>query len=153
MNYLPCSAVAMFAEDLRDEQAGTHSLIGIMPDNIEVQSMPGMMTKLAVYTRINFSPDTMPDRLEVLLRVTGDGSILNLSIIPREILQQSVADTMAKNGPLVTIINRTVAAALVIPHPDRLESVVKWNDEEIIAGSLNITLPDGVNPGDTTPAV
>ena len=48
----PITAIALFCEDIREEQQGTSTIIGVLPDNLSVGPGPGFLPKLAIYLRI-----------------------------------------------------------------------------------------------------
>src|SRR5204863_9495434 len=49
----PITAIALFCEDIREEQQGTSDIVGVLPDNLSVGPGPGFLPKLAIYLRIH----------------------------------------------------------------------------------------------------
>src|SRR5450759_2714461 len=63
------NCVGLFCEDIREEVSGTHTIIGVMPDNITLagQSPPPeagaslLFPKLAIYLRLNIETANKPE--------------------------------------------------------------------------------------------
>lgn len=91
----PLSILGLFCEDIREEAGGTLSLIGVLPDNINVEFVgmtqtPGpiprprtkLVNNLCLYARANFDPDdpireiglalAFPDNNEIVLGDVSD---------------------------------------------------------------------------------
>ena len=70
---MPLTAIAIFCEDIRTEQSGIETLIGIMPDNIIVMAEEPKdgarqaLSKVGLYTRINFDKGAVPSRMSIRL--------------------------------------------------------------------------------------
>src|SRR5271155_1448575 len=89
----PVTCIALFCEDIREEQNGVFTLIGIIPDNVNVAAIPvgasgqlqpdsniKMLTKLCIFIRINFDPDY--DLCEAKIRlVPPEGTPIELGKI------------------------------------------------------------------------
>src|SRR5947199_412358 len=61
-------AIGIFCEDIREEKNEVYSLIGVMPDNINVPATPGMLPKLAIYARFHVPPTLNVGAIDLKLR-------------------------------------------------------------------------------------
>lgn len=147
------SVMALFCEDIREEKGDVVSLVGVMPDNVElVQSdgtpgsviegeAPRIMAKLCVYFRINFDPSFdigTPD----LHLIMPDGDVLPVGKISEDIVRKARAQAKEKNNVLAGVISRVVMAGFKPPKmgPMKLEAVI--NGESYIAGALSFRLKE-----------
>jgi len=131
------SAVALFCEDIREEKAGTITLVGIFPDNINVSKVPMHFAKLAVFTRINYPVDMKPERLEVILK-DAEGSETNFGSFDQAFIEEAVKRAKEKGAPIVGLITQIVAPGFPVQKPGRLVVVVKAPKSEVIAGHADI---------------
>src|SRR5215208_8095167 len=98
----PVSAVAIFCEDIREEQSGQNTIVGTLPDNLVVQAPPtgtpstasAVMGKLAVYLRINFDIDDKPQEVTIKLLNTN-GTLLTEGGWDRSVMDKAFADSKA----------------------------------------------------------
>jgi hypothetical protein len=74
----PFSFIGIFCEDIRDEVSSTYTLVGVLPDNIFIGGLPGMLPKLGVYIRIQLDEDANPKTLKARVRIPG-GAIFELA--------------------------------------------------------------------------
>ena len=145
MKVFKFSAVAMFAEDIRDEVGGTQTIVGIFPDNLAVPSFPGMIPKLAIYTRISFDPGFAPKNVSVAISM-DNGTELASDTFAGDLVVQSADETKGKEGPIATLISKTIIGGIAIGGPGRMRAVVSHDGGEFLAGSINIELapaPEG----------
>ena len=74
--------MAFFCEEIREEQNGVFTLIGLLPDKVNVSAMTidgkgvsgnntKVLGKLCVFTRINFLPERKPKEIRLKLLI-GD---------------------------------------------------------------------------------
>lgn len=137
------SSVAIFAEDWREEKSGTDMLIGIFPDNVNVHSIPGALPKLAVYFRTNIPADEVPKFIEARLEFPW-GDPLSFGSVSGDTLAKFAGDARNQGNPIFSVLTRAIIAGLSIQKAGRIVAVVKIDDEELFAGSLNIRLaPEG----------
>lgn len=137
---LPISAVSIFCEDIREEKSGQDTIIGTLPDNIEVPHVPGVMPKLGLYVRIHFDIDKMPRSVSGKL-VNTDGSVIPFQDWEAAAIAKTFADSKKNQAPLVGLIMKLVAGPYPIPKTGKLLAIVIINGEEFIAGALNIIAP------------
>jgi hypothetical protein len=134
--------LGLFCEDIREEQSGIETLVGILPDNISVPSVPGMMPKLCVYVRINFPPSFPMQPGSMVLRFP-DGVEAAVGEFTEELIATARENTIAEGGPLAGIKSRATLGGLTFKEAGRIHLVAKLGDKEYLCGSLNIkvTIP------------
>ncbi len=142
MKTLPISAVCIFCEDVRNEANGGETFIGVLPDGVSVESLPGVMNRLTTHTRITFPPAKPPKSLRSSLRIEGVGIVLYDADIELTVVERAARESLESGTPLATVINRVVMGDLTIPEPCRLLSCLRINGEEYIVGTLRIETAD-----------
>lgn len=131
------SAMALFAEDARDEVAGTISLIGVMPDNILIESFPAMLPRLQVYIRVAYDPADPPHSVSSGLRVNDQDPILAQDF-DRTALHRTIAEAVRSEARIGSIVARFGAVNVQLNEPCRLNATITWNGEEYIVGTLHL---------------
>jgi hypothetical protein len=139
-DWVPFSAVAIFAEDVREERAGTVSLIGILPDTVVLSAFPAVLPRLNLYIRISYDPNDPPSDVSCGLRINDEPPLLTQDFAA-EPLAQAVAETVAGGGRIGTIIARFGAVNLELREACLLNATVTWNGEEFIVGNLMVKSP------------
>lgn len=135
------SAIGMFCDDVREEKAGTVSLIGILPDNIYVPKERFAFPKIGMYMRVNWpTSEAAPSTLTLSLH-TQDGKRV-LGEADASTIQKSVADGLARGSPNSGVIAQAVFTNMVVKPPFRLNLVCNVDDTEIIAATLNVLLTE-----------
>ena len=141
----PLTAVALFCEDIRQEKAGTDSIVGIMPDNAEVGKIPGTFPKIAIYIRIQMDPTADPGPISLELRMPN-GEIQPGGAFAPEVVAKSLADTREQKSPIASLILRSIVVNLTVKAPGRILAVLKHGKEETLCGFLNILGPPNPAP-------
>jgi hypothetical protein len=132
------SAVGFFCDDIRQEVNYIDSLIGVMPDNVAVPSVPIMMSKLGIYTRIHLAA-TNSDVKRVSVRADFfDGAHQQeLGAFDEEAVALEKENAAKKGLPSIGFIFRAILSPLPIPKYGRIQLWARINDDEFICGSLN----------------
>lgn len=130
--------ISIFCEDLRDEVAGSLSLIGVMPDNVEVASADGALPKLIVYTRINLSVDEEIEEITCFLR-TSNGEDVAHSIFPVEQIKEAFDQAKSQGNVIAGLVSR-IQASPFPARPGRVLSITRYRGDEYISGTLNFLL-------------
>lgn len=136
------NATAVFCEDIREEKAGTHSLIGIFGDTMNVPSVPGMIPKLAVYVRIHFPIDFAPSCDFRLLLQASAGMEFELGVIEQKLIKKTLRDAKKEGAPLAGVYSVMIASPFPVNEGGRMIVVLKWANGEMILGNLNIKVGD-----------
>jgi hypothetical protein len=131
-------AIALFCDDIREEKAGTVSIIGIYPDNINVPQVPIMLPKCGIYARYNLPVGDTPPKTIALRLVYADGSETPLTVFNAETIERARVESQAKGAGKVGLISTAILAPFPIKKEGRINVIVKIDNEESICGTLNI---------------
>ena len=130
------SAVALFCSDVREEKGNTVTIVGVLPDNLNVPKLPGALPKLCVYVRIhvgiNFDPGALYSRLVM------DGKEIGRIDVQSKIVDTARARSKDSGKAYAGLISTFVMAPLAIAKPGLMQALVTARDNEIVAGSLYI---------------
>jgi len=147
-------AVGLFCEDIREEKSGELTLIGLLPDNINVPPPPAeladktiaaFMPKLGLYLRINL--DVAHDRSPMTLKlVFHDGTEQPIGEVPTEIIEQSQREAIAKNLPIAGIVSRIVMMPFRVHSGGIMQAVLGTKDGDHTCAVLNLLVPE-TKPG------
>lgn len=135
------AALSLFADDIREEIGDINTVVGIYPDNILVPALPGMLAKLACYTRVIFDPNYPPTNMRTVIRFE-DGPEIASNVLDDNLIATAVRDTKAKGGLVASIISRAVFGGVSLTQPCRIVSVAEHDGEETIAGFVSIALSE-----------
>jgi hypothetical protein len=149
----PTTIIAIFCEDIRVEVGGIVSLIGILPDHIQVETAGELqkradgetnearaLPKLGIYVRIAFDPDTDLEPPQVLLSIDGDEPV-RLGEIPAETVQKARKEAKSRGNLLAGVIFRAKTTGFRIPKLGVARVDVKIGKTTHLAGALNFTPP------------
>jgi hypothetical protein len=139
------NVMALFCESVREEQAGLTTIIGVLPDNLnlEVQSddqTPSKLhlTRFSIYLRVNFSVDCELGTGKVRL-ILGDNAVHELSDIPAAILNEAKTNALQKGNAIAGVLMRTALPADVL-QTGKIRAEVEIDGETYIAGILNLNV-------------
>jgi hypothetical protein len=136
----PWHAVALFCEDIRDEQGPKKSLMGVLPDNLTVPETPGALPKLGIYVRINLDPSTKDvGEIAVKLRF-ADGTENSLGGFDADTVKRSLLDARSKGAPWCGFVLTALAIPFPVTNSGQILAVALVGDEEVVCGGLNILL-------------
>lgn len=133
-------AVGLFCEDIREEKSGQFTLVGLLPDSINVPSVPGMLPKLCLYVRVHINPpeaDPGPISARILM---PDGSELVRNDVKPDSVNNARERAVAKGTPVVGIILRFTAMPLPVATEGRILAEVTIGQRTSICGSLAINV-------------
>lgn len=142
--------MALFCEDIREEKRDMVSLIGILPDSLNIadvadegdraegQQRHTPLLKLCIYVRINFDVDA--DIGEPQLRIVmPDGSEHGLGSIPTDTVTGARQKAIEQGNPQAGVIARTVIAPFRFPRGGGVMNLeVAIADAVYLAGALNL---------------
>jgi hypothetical protein len=137
------SAVAIFCEDIREEKSGQDTIVGTLPDNLNVSSPPpspdavGMLPKFGLYMRINISTADQPKEVQARL-IDPKGTVIAKSDWERSVLDKAFADARANAMPITGLVLKLVAAPFPIVAMGKLTAIAVVDSKEYVAGALNI---------------
>ena len=145
--------VGLFCEDLRDEKDDVVTLLGIIPDDVQVMSAredsaknktiaTRILSKLCLYVRINFDPTyNLPE--PSLRLVMADGAVLPLGSVDLETVKKSKDAAIKLGLPLAGVLMK-VAISGFQPKLGLLKAEVILGDDVHLAAALSFRAPEGV---------
>jgi hypothetical protein len=130
------SAIGLFCESIRNEVEGTHTLVGIMPDNLNIPTVPIALGKLSLYVRIMIDPAIDPGPLSVWL-IHPNGEERELQTLDSNVINENRAASLAAGAPITGIISQAIMPGFPILDYGRFRAVLRTRDTEILCGALN----------------
>lgn len=134
------NVVALFCEDIREEVAGTQSLIGVLPDNLSFPQVPVIIPKLGFYIRLHAAEHVNLNDIRCVIR-EPDGTETNLPGFDKKVLKESREKALKAKAPYIGLVMRGAATPFHVTNYGRIELLVTIEGAEILAGSLNIVPP------------
>lgn len=154
------NVIALFCEDIREERDQVLSVIGILPDNINIEpsvsatpsqgvvvvdSAPRHLSKICVYVRINFDPDyEMPD-IQMRL-VFPDGVNIPVGAIGREVISKAKSQAKERGHPLAGVIGRLVMNKFDFSKSGVVKFEALIGEDTHIGGAITIRRRDSSVP-------
>ena len=139
---LPISIMALFCEDIREEKNDIVTLIGILPDTVNVEAPPSespaqitkLLSKLCIYVRINFDPTMELGTAQIWLAMP-EGERLALGEIGSDIAEKSQQEATARGNLLAGVVSRVVLAGFQ-PPKGAVKVEVSVKGETHVAGAI-----------------
>ena len=143
-----------FCEDIRTEIGGINSIVGILPDNIDIPHNPPLsMAKLALYVRINFDAEQDPGPIKQTIVQPSGGELLE-SVVEKKVVDDARSNAKRDGNPIAGLITRAVMSPFPITEAGRYRSYITIADQKFLACSLNIRIVElmknGVQPDGAT---
>jgi hypothetical protein len=136
----PFSFIGIFCEDVRDEVGGTHTVVGVLPDNVNIGGLPGMIAKLAIYIRIQLHKDYNPKVLKARMKIPG-GIAFEIADLA-ELIRPTKEQAESSNMPFVGLVAKAIISPIQISQIGRIEAIVDVDGTEYICGVLNLIQPE-----------
>jgi hypothetical protein len=141
------NCVGVFCEDIREEVSGTHTIIGVMPDNIVMAAAANsdagghlLFPRLGIYVRINLDPSYKLDQpISAMVSIPGMAD-LKLGEMGIEGLEKAFAESAEKKNPLVGIIFKGTVSPVQLTESGLAKATVTINGKEILCAVLNIQI-------------
>lgn len=141
----PSSVVGLFCEDIREEKSGQDTLIGILPDNMQLSPHPSaphqegipLFPKLGLYVRIHLDIDHKPSECTLRVRNT-DGSLMAVGSWDQHVIDRAFNDAKQNQMPYVGLIQKMIMSPLPIPSSGKIVATVLLENREYIAATLNV---------------
>jgi hypothetical protein len=135
------AAIGLFCEDIREERSGQDTIIGVLPDRINITSLPGMLPKLCLYVRVHVSP---PEEVGPIVAriIMPDGKTLAEGKMEDEKIEQSRSKAAKDGHPYMGVILKFVIAPLPITQEGRISAEVDigGRKEKEVCGALHLNL-------------
>jgi hypothetical protein len=147
------NCLGLFCEDIREETSGSHSIVGVMPDNINLQAQERLklpdsdkgkliFPKMGFYVRANLDA-TAPAPKQVTAAVSFPGhGIIPLGVIGAEAIEKAFAESHSNKTPYVGVVFKAVMAPLPITESGMATLHVNVDGQEQACGSLNVRILD-----------
>ena len=131
-------ALGVFCEDIREEKQGS-SLMGVMPDNVAVGSIPGAFPKIGIYVRCQVSPSTDAGEITVKVRYS-DGSESELGGFDADLVRKTQQAAIETGIPWAGFIVSALASPFPIQKSGIVQVLANFAGEEVVCAALNIKL-------------
>jgi hypothetical protein len=142
--------IGFFCEDIRREMANTDSIVGILPDNMILDSAPATIPKLGIYARAQIDPDEVLHSIELILHTPwGEPRLLTEAEI--SLLEKSQKGARDNDLPFGGIILRALLRPFEVRTHGMIRVVAKMADTEITCAFLNIRPPPTTSTASSPP--
>jgi len=131
------SITAFFCEDIRQEKQQIVSLIGVLPENVNVPKIPGALPKLGLYVRANIDLDLRPDVTDLTLNLRFPNKSEHLLNTLKKEWILSEMDKVQSGGTYVGIVISAVAMNFNIPEEGLIQIVARFAGKEYVCGQMN----------------
>jgi hypothetical protein len=118
------NAMAVFCEDIREEKNDILTLIGLLPDTVELQfpsprdaaasTAVALVDKLCIYIRINFDPESELSITEMRL-VMPDSTMIPIGQFDQELIEKAKSEAKTKGNILAGVISRATMSGFRPP--------------------------------------
>ena len=132
------SVIGLFCEDIREERTGQDILIGVLPDNLSVPSVPGALPKLGLYVRVHLDADSKPPQIITVKLINTDHSEIPIQAWTQTVIDKGFADAKINGLPIVGLILKVQMAPFKIPAEGKLFSQITIDGEDYIGSNLKI---------------
>src|SRR5258708_28010719 len=133
-------AMGFFCEDVRDEVAGTHTVIGIFPDNINLPVVPIGFPKLSLYVRIMMDPASEPDAISIWLNFPN-GEAKEIQPIDTALIKQACKEAKESGAPYAGIVAKILMPQFTVIQGGRITAVLRVGGaQEQICAALNFQI-------------
>jgi hypothetical protein len=129
--------VGFFCEDIRQETAGTETIVGALPDNMNVPVVPGMFSKLAVYLRVQIDLNEALDPIIATLK-TPWGETFKLGEAGKEILDEAQQGAKDSNLPIAGVVIRAAFTPFPVKDYGLITVMAEVGSVERVCAVLNI---------------
>lgn len=131
------SAAGFFCEDVREESSGTHSIVGVQPDNIFVPAFPGVFPVMWLYVRIYFPSAENPGAMSLIGKWDGtpDKEIMS---IDAEVIEKGRAINQERGAPFTGILLRNAMHNFQVNGAGRFSVFLRTQQGELFVAAMNI---------------
>jgi len=142
------NAIGFFCEDIREERSGQLTLIGLLPDNINVPPPPPdllernpnarpIIPRIALYLRIHIGLNEKVQPLKLKL-VFADDSEVDLGDIGGDVIADAQRQAAEKNLPIAGIVTHAVFQALKAPREEVMRAILQSENESHVCAILRL---------------
>jgi hypothetical protein len=144
--------VGLFCEDIREEKSGQITVVGLLPDNLNIAAPSKfpvgqehrdkprpVIPKLGLYVRVNLLRDETPKPMKIKL-ILHDKSEIALGEISAEIIA-TAKNQAAENGlPIAGIYSHAAIAGFQPTGSGQILAVVEEGPHRHVCGVLNLII-------------
>src|SRR5262245_15941181 len=133
------SIIGLFCEDIRTEAGGMHTIVGILPENVDFPQWPATLPKLHLYVRYLMDPHFDPGPVSVRW-VMPEGNVIAQVQLPTEMVTKARTIALANKAPTVGFISQMVTSPFSLSAPGRVQAIAHVNDQSFVCGSLYVNV-------------
>jgi hypothetical protein len=142
------SAICLFSEDIRAEKSGQDTIVGTLPDNLNLEGTPppagaparAMLPKLSVYLRINLDIDSGNPKAVAARVLNTNDDLLAQSDWTSDVIDKAFIDSRANQMPLVGLVFKVIMSPLPITGSGKIRVIATVDGTDYLAGALNVIL-------------
>jgi hypothetical protein len=135
-------AIALFCQDIREEKAGTVSVIGVLTDNITVSKVPVAFPQMAIYARLSFLASDEGPKTIAMRIVYADGKEMALATFDTDLIQKGRHEAQTKGAAKVGLVSSAMIAPFAVNHAGRLNVIASVDGVDEICGTLNVQVAE-----------
>jgi hypothetical protein len=141
MNVAQFSSAGLFADDIRSEEHGQFTLVGVMPDNVNIEfpeSNVAILPRLAIFVRSSFDvAQKIQSDLVISFRSPAEVEISSLVSTAVE-LQEEVNRARDNGAPMMSMHSRMIMTPFPLLERGRYTVTASYDGETRLAGFLNV---------------
>lgn len=152
------NVIGFFCEDIREEKTGLITLVGVLPDNINIPQPPPdsppvptatLIGKLGLYVRFSYGLEETPRGAKISLRFPEEFGELNLGVVEPEVFEKAASQARENNLPHAGVVHHAILHGFQIPGPGLVVAVVEMKGEKQICAILNVVSVASSSPSST----
>jgi hypothetical protein len=141
--------VGFFCEDIREEKNGQVSIVGILPDHIQLPPPPAAMLdkkataiipKLGLYVRMLIPMEDALQPMQISLTLP-DSTSLHLGEVDSELMEKARSEARAGGLPIAGVVFHAAMQGFQIPQAGQIVAVLKSGDTLHQFAVLNVKPP------------
>jgi hypothetical protein len=139
-------AICLFCEDLREEKSGQITLVGILPDNVNLPPTPEVkeglvarpfIPKLALYVRMHIGIEDDPGTMTLKV-VFPNGEETALGDIENDLIVQAKRQATEKGMPIAGLLSYAVLSGFQAVTAGVVSVVLETKDQRSVIGIMNL---------------
>jgi hypothetical protein len=145
----PFSFIGLFCEDIREEKTNLRTLVGVLPDNVQVGNLPGFLPKLCVYFHIHLDLDSDVKQIKARIRFP-DGATIEVSDFEK-LIEPVKAESKATGMPFAGLISTATVMPVPITQIGKINAIIEVDGTEYVCGALNLVPVETTAPTASEP--
>jgi hypothetical protein len=128
-------AFVLFCDSVRDETTSTQTIVGVLPDNLNIPKVPAAVPRLTLYVRIMLDPARDPGPMALWL-IFPDGQERTLQTFEAGVVNEARTRAQESNMPYAGLLSNITFPNFPVLQYGRVKAVLRVGDEEILCGAL-----------------